>query len=160
MIKEIIDDVLAREGGSKATNDPNDAGGRTQYGIAERSNPQAWADGKVTEEEARAIYEAKYVRGPGFDKVSDPKLMAQLVDFGVNSGPGVAITKLQEILRVTPDGVLGPKTLEAISREDPRYLSNKLVAARIQMIGKLTQKNPAQLKWLGGWLNRALGFLQ
>ena len=53
-IDRIIDNVIAAEGGSTATNDPADGGGRTQYGISERANPEAWADGKVTAEEARA----------------------------------------------------------------------------------------------------------
>ena len=105
-IKDIIDDVIRREGGEKATNDEHDGGGRTQFGIAERSNPQAWADGKVTEAEARAIYTAKYIVGPGFDRITDPRLQAQLVDFGVTSGPAVAIQKVQSLVGQEPDGIL------------------------------------------------------
>src|SRR3990167_7239755 len=78
-----ITDVVRREGGETATNDPNDAGGRTQYGIAERSNPDAWKDGVVTEAEAREIYLKKYVILPKFNLVQDPTLMSQLIDFGV-----------------------------------------------------------------------------
>lgn len=159
-IKEIIDEILIAEGGPKLTNDPADAGGRTQWGISERSNPQAWTDGHVTEAEARAIYERKYVQAPGFDKIKDSKLQAQLVDFGVTSGPAIAVQKLQEILRVKVDGILGPKTLAAIEVEDPRYLSNKLAASRIQMIGRIVQKNPSQIKWLNGWINRAISFIR
>lgn len=152
----IIDDILKREGGP--TNDPLDKGGRTQFGISETSNPEAWKDGRVTEEEARAIYERKYLLGPGFDRITFSTLREQLVDFGVTSGPHLAISNLQTLLNITPDGVLGPTTLSHIPL-DARRLNNDLVAARVRMIGRLVQKNPSQLKFLGGWLNRALEFL-
>lgn len=157
---DVIGDVIEREGGSKKTNDPADGGGRTQFGIAEKSNPEAWADGKVTEAEAREIYERKYVIGPGFHHVHDVNLRAQLIDFGVNSGPMVAVMKLQEILDVKVDGQLGPKTLAAIDGIYCPDVNNSLVASRVKMIGKIVVKNPSQLKFLNGWLNRALEFLR
>ena len=159
-MSDLIDDIIAREGGAKATNNPKDKGGRTQYGIAEHANPKAWQDGKVTYEEARAIYDAKYVRGPGFDKVTDEKLQAQLVDFGVTSGPSIAIAKVQGILKVDQDGILGPKTLSAINSSDPVILSNKLALERVKMIGRIVAKNPSQATFLNGWLNRALEFMR
>ena len=156
---EILTDVMENEGGSQVTNDPHDGGGRTQYGISERSNPEAWADGKVTEEEARAIFTQKYVNSPGFHQVQDDALRAQLIDFGVNSGPGTAIQKLQEILHVTVDGQLGPKTLAALHLRRGDEVGNLLVAARVRMLGRIVTKNPSQLKWLNGWLDRTLQFI-
>jgi lysozyme family protein len=155
----IIDNVLRREGGSKKTDDPLDGGGRTQYGISEASNPEAWADNEVTEAEARAIYEAKYLKGPGFDKISDPRLRDLLVDFGVTSGPALAIMKLQEIVKTKVDGVLGPKTLVALATWEPRRLSNKLALARIQMTGRIIKRDPSQIRFLEGWLNRFSEFV-
>mgnify|MGYP001587757255 FL=1 len=159
-IKDIVDDVIQREGGAAVTNDPTDRGGRTQYGISEKSHPDAWADGRVTEEEARAIYEKKYVIYPGFDKVQDDRLRAHLVDFGVNSGPQVAVSKLQEILGVVVDGVLGVRTLEALNARRADDLNNRLVASRVRMIGRIVSKVPSQLKWLNGWLDRSLSFME
>ena len=156
----LIDDIIKREGGSIETNNPKDKGGRTKYGISERSNPQAWADGTITLDEARAIYTAKYLKGPGFDRITDQKLQAQLVDFGVTSGPAIAITKLQAVLKVEQDGVLGPKTLAAIEAADPAILSNKLALERVKMIGRIVAKNPSQATFLNGWLNRAIEFIQ
>lgn len=156
-ISDVITNVITREG--KPTNDPVDAGGRTAYGISEHANPDAWADGHVTEEEARAIYHRKYVISPGFDQIADTQLQAQLIDYGVTSGPAVAIQKLQEILHVTVDGVLGPETLGALKTVHAEDANNLLVAARVRMIGKIVSKYPAQLKFVNGWLNRALEFL-
>lgn len=155
----VIDDILQREGGGKVTNDPNDKGGRTQWGIAERSNPEAWRDGKVTEQEAREIYERKYVIAPGFNKIKDDHLREQLIDFGVNSGPGMAIMKLQNVLQVFPDGIIGPETLRAIDMVDPVKLNNKLMCERIKMIGRIVSKNHSQAVFISGWLNRAVEFL-
>jgi len=152
-----ITNVIAREG--PPTNDPVDRGGRTAFGISERANPEAWKDGKVTEEEARGIYEAKYVKGPRFDQVSDPHLQAQLIDFGVTSGPLVAIQKLQDILGVKPDGVLGPITLTALAKAQVDTVNNALVAARLRMICRIVQKNPSQVRFLYGWCDRALQWM-
>jgi lysozyme family protein len=145
------------EGG--LVNDPADPGGRTFMGISEKSNPDLWTNGPPSEPQVRARYLSRYVQGPGFDKVSDPTLQAQLIDFGVNSGPAIAIQKLQVILGVAVDGVLGPGSLQSLSRGNPRDINNRLVVARCKMIATLVQKNPSQLKFLGGWLDRALQFL-
>lgn len=158
-IDDIITDVIKREGGSTETNDPLDAGGRTAYGISEKSNPEAWADGKVTSDEARAIYLAKYVKNPGFDTIPDARLMHQMVDFGVLSGPSVAIRKLQHTLRVAEDGILGPTTLKALSEANPRAINNALCIERCKMLAQIVQKTPSQARFLVDWLDRALSFL-
>lgn len=158
-VKEEIDQILVNEGGSKVTNDPADSGGRTQYGISEHSNPQAWKDGKVTEDEARDIYTQKYLVGTGIIKIADPRLQAQLLDFAVTSGPHPAISNLQTILGVKADGVLGTGTLGVLSTKDPKVIGNKLVAARILMICRIVQKDPSQIRYLTGWCDRACQFI-
>ena len=160
-IEEIITDVIQAEGGAAVTNDPVDAGDRTQYGISEAANPAAWADGAVTEKEAREIYLQKYVVWPKFHTIppSHAKLQAQLIDFGVTSGPQHVIQQLQRLLGVDVDSKLGPQTLQAIRNTDPRILNNNLMAIRIKMVGRVVAKNPTQIKWLNGWLNRCLEFM-
>jgi len=157
---DLIDEIILREGGDKVTNNPNDRGGRTKYGISERANPEAWADGDVSHSEAREIFERKYLTGPGFDKIKDRKLQDLLVDFGVTSGPQLSIMKLQEILKVKVDGVIGPKTLAAIDAHEPRRLVNKLALARIKMMGRIVKRDPSQLEFLNGWLNRTGEFIE
>lgn len=154
---DVIDGVIGREGAP--TNDPVDKGGQTVYGISEAANPDAFKNGPPTAEQARSIYEAKYVKGPGFDKIEDKQLRTQLIDFGVNSGPAVAISKLQEILHIAVDGVLGPQTLSSVNALHPDDLNTCLVAKRVKMICKIVQSNPSQIRFLGGWISRALEFL-
>lgn len=160
LIDDEITQIEVEEGGSKVTNDPSDGGGRTQYGISEKSNPEAWKDGVVTELEARNIYYNKYVKGPKFDQITYAPLQVQLCDYGVNSGPAIAIQKLQFLLNLTPDGVIGPLTLELLSKvNNLPHLNNLLVGERIKMICKIVVKDPSQLKYLGGWINRSLEFM-
>lgn len=156
-IETVIEAVIKEEGGF--SNDPADKGGRTQYGIAEKFHPEAWADGQVTQEEARNIYFKKYVEGPGFSGVKNTPLLHQLVDFGVNSGPFVATQHLQTALGVEVDGKIGPKTLEALEKADQTLVNNKIVASRVKLLCKICVKNPSQLKFLSGWVDRAFEFL-
>lgn len=155
---DVVDRLERREGGF--SNDPDDAGGRTYKGISETHNPDLWVDGPPSDAQVRERYEQRYVKGPGFDQVTYAPLREQLIDYGVNSGPYVAVQKLQEILQVTVDGVLGPQTLAALREARDTTVCNQLVAARVRMLGKIVVKNPSQLKFLNGWLNRALEFLQ
>ena len=162
-IDSIITEIINREGGS--VNHPADRGDRTDKGISERAHPEVWADGKVTDEEARSIYLQEYVHRPGFDKISDPHLMAQLVDFGVNSGPQLAVMKLQHILHVTIDGIIGVKTLQAIeawqdTESSKVKLNNLLMIERVKMIGRIVVRDKSQIAFLSGWLNRALEFFR
>lgn len=159
-IDDDITQIEIEEGGDKVTVDPSDRGGRTQYGISEKSNPEAWKDGVVTEAEAREIYMQKYVITPKFNLITNPHLQSQLIDYGVNSGTYIAIQKLQTILGILPDGIIGPGTLDAISKySHPDKLNNLLVAERIKMICKIVVKDATQLKYLNGWTNRALEFI-
>lgn len=157
VIETIIDAVIKREGGY--ANNPADKGGRTMFGITERDFPGAWADGVVTYEEARDIYINKFVRFPKFDQIPDLHLMEQLIDYGVNSGPDLAIRKLQAILGVKVDGVIGPATLHALAQRDMREVGNLLVGERIKMFVRIVKKDRTQLQFLEGWVNRALEFL-
>lgn len=165
----VIDAVIEREGGSKATNDPLDPGGRTQYGISERANPEAWKDGQVSAQEAREIFLSKYVVWPKFHTIpsSHKYTQEQLIDFGVHSGPTQAVMKLQDCLneaganpKLKVDGDFGAKTLEVLTGLDDRSINNLLMAARIRLLGRVVQKNANQLNKLSGFLGRALGFMK
>jgi lysozyme family protein len=157
-IKKIIDAVLEAEGGAKTTDDPSDTGGRTQFGISENAHPEAWIDDQVSEEEAREIYRRKYVEGPGFSRINDVGLQHFLVDWGVNSGPTVAVKYLQRVVGTPIDGMLGPKTAQAANQADPRGLLNRLIDERIRMFARIVNKNRSQGRFIEGWIERALEF--
>lgn len=165
---DIIDEIIRREGGSKETNDPDDSGGRTKYGISERAHPKAWEDGDVSYAEARQIYEKIYILGEKFNLLPET-LKHQVVDHGVPSGPDTAARILQQVLGVPVDGVIGPTTLEAIKN----YPSGKLFGvevpgsvllnlafrdARAIHYATIAKRRPKDLKFLVGWLKRSQEF--
>ena len=158
---DIIDEIILRETGGRPnggyTNDPKDRGGRTQWGIAEKFNPEAWKDNKVDYQEARNIYMKKYLSP--FKGLENHVMYPQLVDFGVTSGPMMAIMKLQEIVGADMDGIIGPQTLGMVENFDQIWLNNQIVVSRIKMIGRICSKDLSQVKYLNGWLNRNFEFL-
>jgi lysozyme family protein len=164
-----IDEIIRREGGEKETNDPADSGGRTKFGISERAHPEAWADGTVDYEEARRIYEKVYILAEKFHLLEDVFLKHQVVDFGVPSGPDTAARLLQQVLGVKIDGVVGPKTLEAIKTYPEGKLFGVTVPgsvllnlafrdARVMHYATLAKRRPKDLRFLLGWLRRAFEF--
>ncbi|MDX9843916.1 MAG: glycosyl hydrolase 108 family protein [Aquabacterium sp.] len=103
--------LIGHEGGY--VNDPRDPGGETKFGISKRSYPAEDIKG-LTLERAKAIYRRDFWGAAGCDAVPDA-MRFDLFDMAVNSGPVTAIKTLQRSAGVTPDGLLGPITLRALS---------------------------------------------
>jgi lysozyme family protein len=152
----IIDRILLTEGGY--VNDPSDAGGETKFGISKRAHPDINIKA-LTKDQARDILVQDYIIDPGFGDLTPGSLRDQLIDFGYHSGPSAAIRTLQAVLGVPVDGVLGPSTRAALQRWDPIRLNNALVKARVVKLAALVQAKPQNLKFIKGWLIRALDFL-
>ena len=163
--RDLIAEVLAREGGF--VNHPDDRGGPTNFGITQATLAW-WRKHPVTaeevhglsREEAIQILQAQYVDNPGFGRLNIPTFLRhQLIDYGVNSGPALAIKKVQSILNVEPDGVIGPITTAALEVADHRVINNQLVVARLLMIGRILSRDKSQAAFAYGWINRACSFL-
>ena len=162
--------LLSHEGGF--VNNPNDKGGPTNMGItldqlaSFRKAPVTPADVKaLTVQEASALYLQKFIVGPSFDQITDVRLRAAMVDFGVLFGPIRAIQALHSLLismgtYAVVDGVLGPNTLSAVNAiTDSRQIINQLSSTRISLHAARVTKDPTQLVFLSGWLSRALIFI-
>ena len=162
---DVIADILRREGGY--ADHHADHGGPTQYGVTQatlaawRGQPVTVDDVRtLTEAEAAAIYQQRYVIAPGFTAIQDPALRGLLVDFGVHSGPARAIKALQQALGgLHVDGVLGSLTLEALRRADPVVLYKAVLTRRVLFVADLAMKDRSQLVFLKGWLARCCEFL-
>ena len=111
--------LLNDEGGF--VDHPRDPGGMTNLGVTRRAW-QEWARHPVGEKEMRSLtvedvapmYRRKYWDAAGCDSLPSG-LDYAVFDFAVNAGPGRAIKTLQSAVGAVQDGVLGPKTLAAIS---------------------------------------------
>lgn len=158
-VADIIDEIISNEGGARETDDPSDEGGRTIYGISERANPLAWANGPPSYANARAIYEQQYILTPHFDLIPFIPLRDQLIDWGVTSGPHTAVVALQHILQVDRDGELGPATIAALATRDAKEVNNLLVAQRELFYRQVAANTFTNRKFLKGWLARAHRFL-
>lgn len=166
---DFIDEEIVREGGATETNDSSDSGGRTKYGISEKANPEAWTDGDVSYEEARQIYQHKYINVDGINTIPDVYLQHQVIDFGIPSGPVTAVHVLQQLLGVPADGQIGPKTLEAIKNYPDGTLFGVPVSgsvllnlafrdARAIYYATVAKAQPKNLKYVLGWIKRSQEF--
>lgn len=163
---DIISAILRREGATY-TNLPTDRGGPTKYGItlatlsAWRKVPVTADDVRLlTEVEARMIYAARYITGPGFDSIADDRLRALVVDCGVLHGQPTAARWLQAATGAHVDGVLDPASLAAIAKASPVTLYCRVLAARIRAEGADISRNPAQAQFAGGWAGRCADLLE
>lgn len=128
-IDDVIEEVLRREGGY--VNDPSDAGGATNFGITQATARQNGYTGDMRalpRALAKEIYLRQYVAAPGFGAIAtiSPAIAAELVDTGVNMGPGVAGRFLQRALNalnrrgrdypdLAVDGICGAGTRAALT---------------------------------------------
>jgi lysozyme family protein len=131
-IQDIINGIIQVEGGY--TNNPNDAGGPTNFGITLKTL-QAYQPGATIDDvknmqksKAYSIYEDVYYTKSGISKITPLSfnIAAKILDISVNMGTGVGIKFLQQVLNafnnneqyykdLVVDGGLGPVTLGALS---------------------------------------------
>lgn len=163
-VNAILRDVLVREGGEAYTDNPDDRGGPTKYGITQatlsawRKTPQSADDVKaLTEGEALDIYRAEYAKP--FLVLPDP-LVPIMVDMAVNHGPVRAIKLLQRAVGVAEDGVLGTETRDMVQKLSARRVCAAVVAERQIFYARIVVLEPNQLKFLVGWTNRNAEFIR
>lgn len=170
---DIIEDVIRAEGGY--SDNKNDAGGKTMYGITEevaRENGYTGEMHLLPIEFARNVYRLRYVIEPGFDRVLDimPEVGAELIDTGVNMGQQVAGEFFQACLNafnlrgkhypdLKVDGGVGPKTIDAaraykaLRGKDADVVMlkalNCLQGARYLLI---TERNDKNEDFVFGWI--------
>ncbi|MET4699003.1 lysozyme family protein [Constrictibacter sp. MBR-5] len=173
-----IDEVLRHEG--EYTDNPKDKGNwlrgklvGTKYGIT-GATLASWLGRSVTkddvknltEEEAREIYEIRYLTGPRIHTLPNPP-QTLILDMAVNHGQKTAIMMLQRVLNkagfgpVDTDGIMGPQTRNATIKaqsEMGNYLQNAIVEERINLYKAIVRNDASQRTYIRGWLNRAESF--
>lgn len=177
-VSAILVGVLEREG-SAYTNNPADSGGPTKYGVTQRTLSRyrgrpvsAAAVEALTESEAFNVYHAMFVEAPGYAQVVplSEAIAEELVDTGVNSGPGRASEFLQRALNalnrngrdyadVKVDGDLGPATLAALraylakrGKEGETVMLRALNCLQGAFYIELAEKRPKDEEFAYGWL--------
>ena len=141
-----IPTVLENEGGY--VNDPDDAGGETNFGISKASYPNVDIK-NLTKEEASAIYQRDFWK---FDGINDQAVATKLFDAYVNM-KSHAINAAQEVTGQTVDGKYGPHTEAAINAA--RDFLTTFRARLVQYYQEIVEYYPEDEKFLKGWLRRA-----
>jgi lysozyme family protein len=152
--------IDARREGRGLSLDPNDRGNWTsarvgvgemkgsRYGISAMSYPGEDI-ANLTPERAKELYRRDFWGPAGCDAVPDA-LKFDLFDFAVNSGPCQAVKTLQRVVGETVDGVLGPRTLQAVQSMPPLRLAARFTGARQMFLTDL----PAWRDQGRGWARR------
>lgn len=171
--------VLGNEGGF--SNDPEDAGGATNYGISLRFlqalsderlrhygfhiPPDLIAVEKMTLAQATAVYEGEFWKAAPFAEIPRQPVCNYVFDMAVNHGPSIAIKLVQRSVcaamtsrdYLVDDGILGAKTIAALTRSSI-CLPMAMIATRAQFYRELVIVRPANRKFLDGWLARAFRY--
>lgn len=143
--------VKEAEGG--LTDDKDDPGGLTNFGIDQRSHPNVDIR-NLTWDAAKQIYYKEYWLASKADKVPFPACIS-FMDCVVNVGITQTNKFLQRIVGTKDDGYIGPLTLKAVeSYADPKNLAEKLIDARQTFYNNLVLKREGLRKFLKGWTNR------
>lgn len=162
--------LLQNEGGY--VDDPRDSGGATKYGISLKflkkvyEKGSIWADinrdGRIDKNDikdmdldfAKHLYEKEFWEN--VRSISNDRLAIKVFDTAVNIGTVKAVKILQEILGERCDGIIGPKTLGAISTSNVEQIIAKYVDKLKNYYYCLACDNyPRYNAFLHGWLNRA-----
>ena len=161
-IKNLMPFLERWEGGF--VNDPDDLGGATNMGVTMNTyiayckkkgypvptvarlrnlSKEQWVD------IVKTLYWDKF-RG---DDIQSQSVANMCVDWLWNSGT-VAIKRVQEIVGVKVDGIVGDKTIAAINNRSPLPLFGAIKEARKEYIEEICDKRPKNEKFRRGWMNR------
>ena len=167
-----FDETMKAEGGY--VNDPDDPGGETYKGVARGRNakwpgwttidllknnnnfPKNLDNNDELQQQVRDLYEANYwdkVRG---DDIEDQDVAESIFDFAVNAGPGASAKLAQLTVQATPDGVIGPRTLEKINADDTRAFLAVFALAKVSRYVSICEKRKESRKYFFGWVRRTL----
>lgn len=186
-VDAIIAGVVARES-HKYTNDANDSGGPTKFGITQRTLsrfrkfPATPADVQaLTLKDAETIYRWMFVEEPGFDRLlaaatlSKP-IAEKVIDAGVLCSPHRATEWLQRQLNalnrqgkdfpdVEVDGDCGPATCRALvaylakrGTDGQRALIEGLQNCQGTYLLELAERRPKDEEFYYGWLLNRVSF--
>lgn len=162
--KEALRVLVKHEGGY--VNDPRDHGGETYRGISRKFYPK-WNGWKIVDmsdkdsldgnldlmEEVADFYYTYYWFKLKCDNIEDEFIAQMLFNFAVNMGKRTIIKKVQRILQVKQDGLIGQITIGALNRMNTNEFVYHFLLEIIEFYIQIGKKQP---HYLVGWLNRAI----
>jgi hypothetical protein len=146
------------------SNDPNDPGGPTMIGVTIRTYtayckkkgypaPSEKTLQNIPYNHWKEILKTNFWDWCRADEIEFQPLRWIIVDWVWASGPKV-IRRIQRILKVKADGIIGPKTLAAINGMEGDYIFALVRQSREAYIDEKCRENPKLEKYRKGWLKR------
>jgi lysozyme family protein len=163
---DIVEYIIERFEGSAASNDPDDRGGITRFGVTlptlKHIKPDAtagdvWA---LTKQDAINLYLELFVFRPGFHQIADWRLRLVVIDSGIHSGTKRATEWLQAAVGAQVDGHGGRDTYAKVASADPVKARERVIAARLRHLGALIARDVRQAKFSRGWFGRVATLLE
>jgi lysozyme family protein len=177
VLEKFIDSVIQKEGGY--VNNPDDAGGETNFGITIAVAREFGYYGdmeRMPRYEAVQIYAEQYWYQPQLDLIEkeSSRIAEEVFDSGINCGEVTAIRWLQRALNslnkkqrsyldITPDGIMGEKTQEALRsflRQRTLHGEAVLLKALNCLQGeyyiRISEKTETNETFLFGWLKNRI----
>lgn len=158
--KKMIPWILQWEGGY--SNDKDDTGGCTMKGITIKTFQQYFGKDKtcedlkkITDEQWEYIFKLGYWDKMKADEIKNQSVAQLIVQFAWGSGTVAATKKIQKLLGVKVDGVIGQITLFNINKQNPKELFEKLWNMRFDWLFEIAEKGNNR-KFLKGWIKRLL----
>lgn len=170
--------LILKDEGSKYTNDPDDAGGPTKYGITKKTYEEFFQLATTEEtiagmspETAKQIYNALYWSRLRCADLQDLALAIAFFDSAVLYGVGTIALIVQRSLSlcgavIKLDGVLGDKSIETINKLGGGALRTRSTLLTtfhgllLEHIDAVIVAKPKDEKYRHGWTLRADRLLQ
>jgi lysozyme family protein len=166
--EDFADKLLRLEKGY--VNNPLDHGGPTKYGVI----LSVWReygydkdeDGDIDEEDIKQLNEddARFIAKKIFwdyfqaDFIVNQSVAEFIVDWGYNSGRKTIAEKIQKLLKVDVDGIVGTQTLIALNGINQQNFFDLLKIERKVFLNNIIKKKPDQIIFYHGWMNRVNSF--
>lgn len=157
--------ILSWEGGF--SNHPADRGGATNKGVTIKTWRSVGydkdGDGDIDIDDLRLITDRDVrdrVLRPHYwnpwqaDRIRSQSIANLVADWAWASGTTNAIKRVQRLLGLTADGIVGPKTLAALNSGNPTLVFNNIWQVRRNFIDNICNRDPSQRVFLHGWLRR------
>lgn len=155
-LNQAVDYVLRWEDSTLSGRITVDDGGRTRWGIAEKDNPDAWKDGPPSLEQARQIYIDRYIKPYQLEELANQDILNYLADCCVNQGPGGMRDILREAFHHFIEAATMSYMIGYVNAQVPYKALDSLRRARTLRYARLVKARPADVKYLVGWVERAL----
>lgn len=163
--EKVIGKILKAEGGY--SDHPADQGGPTNFGITQ-ATLSAYRGRSVSADEVKAlsldeaiqIYKKNYWDPMGLDLIKDEKIQLILFDQGVNRGTTVTAAKQAQVVAnamgagISEDGKIGPITAGKLNGFPTIDFCREYLQASEHAYVNIVIRNPSQIVFLRGWLNR------